>query len=78
MVNLSLKLDEEVFSEVERNLKLLKISRNAYINEALNFFNKLNKKKEIRQLIKEDIKKLGNADMEVLNDFEVLEDEIDG
>jgi BioD-like phosphotransacetylase family protein len=78
MVNLSLKLDEEVFSEVERNLKFLKISRNAYINEALNFFNKLNKKKEIRQLIKEDIKKLGNADMEVLNDFEVLEDEIDG
>jgi hypothetical protein len=40
---LSLKLKDSVFEDVEQVLKKMKIPRNAYINEALEFYNKLNR-----------------------------------
>ncbi len=38
-VNLSLKLKEEVFSEAEKTVEKLDMSRNAYINDAVDFYN---------------------------------------
>jgi len=39
--NLSLKLQDDIFEETERVLRKLKRPRNAYINEAIHFYNKL-------------------------------------
>lgn len=75
MKSISLKLQEPILKETENILEHLKTSRNKYINEAIEFYNKYQKRKLIEeQLIKES--KLVAADsMDVLKDFEALEDE---
>lgn len=75
MKSISLKLQEPILKETENILEHLKTSRNKYINEAIKFYNKYQKRKLIEeQLIKES--KLVAADsMNVLKDFEALEDE---
>ena len=40
MKNLSLKLDDQIFLETERILEGLKKPRNKYINEAIEFYNR--------------------------------------
>lgn len=40
MKSLSLKLEDNIFLETEKMLKNIKKSRNAYINEAVEFYNK--------------------------------------
>jgi predicted transcriptional regulator len=39
--NLSLKLQDEIYKETEHVLRKVKRPRNAYINEAVHFYNKL-------------------------------------
>lgn len=53
MKTLSLKLNESVFEETEGILKEKGISRNRYINEALDFYNRYHKRKKLpRHLLK--------------------------
>ena len=47
MKSLSLKLDDEVFKETEKIIAKLDCARNRYINEALEIYNKYNKKKDV-------------------------------
>jgi len=47
MKTLSLKLNESVFKETEGILKEKGISRNRYINEALDFYNRYHKRKKV-------------------------------
>ena len=44
MKTLSLKLDDSIFSETEELLNYVKIPRNRYINDALLYYNKYQKK----------------------------------
>ncbi len=75
MKTLSLKLDDEVFEDTEEVTGYLKKSRNRYINEALEFYNKVQKRNILaEQLAKESRLVAGNS-MEVLNEFEGIEDE---
>lgn len=75
MKNLSLKLDDATFEETEEMTAKLKLARNRYINEALQFYNLFNKRRLLKkQLFKES--ELGKFDsMEVLAEFEQLADE---
>lgn len=41
MKSVSLKIDDSIFTETEKILSSLKTSRNRYINEALENYNKL-------------------------------------
>ena len=45
MKALSLKLDDSVFTETEQLITHIKKSRNRYINEALDYYNKVQKRK---------------------------------
>jgi predicted transcriptional regulator len=76
--NLSLKLQDEVFEETERVLRRVKRPRNAYINEAIHFYNKL----VARRLLKNKLIKESNivaADsMVVLEEFEKFEEGLPG
>ena len=47
MKTLSLKLDEIVYEETEQLLEKIKKPRNRYINEALQYYNHIQKKKII-------------------------------
>ena len=49
MKTLSLKLDEIVYKETEQLLEKIKKPRNRYINEALQYYNHIQKKKIISE-----------------------------
>ena len=51
MKTLSLKLNESVFEETEGILKEKVISRNRYINEALEFYNRCHKRKKLAKAL---------------------------
>ena len=45
MKNLSLKMDEDIFQEMERNIARIRKNRNRYINEAVQFYNMVQNRK---------------------------------
>jgi hypothetical protein len=75
MKTLSLKLDDNIFNETEVVLTKVKKSRNRYINEAVDYYNHINKRTLIaRKLIKES-KLVRKESLTVLSEFENLNDE---
>ena len=75
MKTLSLKLDDNIFNETEVVLTKVKKSRNRYINEAVDYYNRINKRTLIaRELIKES-KLVRKESLTVLSEFENLNDE---
>jgi hypothetical protein len=77
MKTLSLKLDDIVYKETEQLLEKIKKPRNRYINEALQYYNRLQKTKIISTLLVQESKLVSEESMNVLNEFENL-DEYDG
>ncbi len=75
MKNLSLKLEDNIFQETENILTKLNKNRNRYINEALEFYNKLQKRKLLSKQLDKESKLVGSDSLSVLADFEVLGDE---
>jgi predicted transcriptional regulator len=74
MKTLSLKLDEIVYEETEKLLEKIKKPRNRYINEALQYYNQIQKKKIISEQLMKESKLVSDESMNVLNEFEKLED----
>ena len=75
MKTLSLKLDDNIFDETETLLTKVKKSRNRYINEAVDYYNRVNKRNLIaRKLVKES-KIVQKESLAVLAEFEALQDE---
>jgi len=76
MKSISLKLKEHILLETESLLGHLNTSRNKYINEAIEFYNMHQKRKFIEaQMIKES-RLISEDSMNILSEFESLEDEI--
>ena len=73
---LSLKLREDIFSEVEGVVHKIHMPRNAYINQALSFYNKLYKRKLLKKQLEKESKAVRNSSLEILQAFEKLEDEL--
>lgn len=74
---LSLKLQEEVFHEAEEIVKDSGRSRNAYFNEAINFYNKLCQRKRLKEALVAESAWVAADSLEVLEAFEQMEDELD-
>ncbi len=74
MKTLSLKLDNNVFEETEQLLDKIQKTRNRYINEALHFYNQIQKRKLIEQMLVQDSKLVSDESMKILHEFENLED----
>jgi hypothetical protein len=74
MKTLSLKLDEIVYEETEKLLEKIKKPRNRYINEALHYYNQIQKKNIISEQLMKESKFVSDESMNVLNEFEKLED----
>ena len=73
---LSLKLQDEVFCETEDILKRRKTPRNAYFNEAINLYNKLWKRKLLKEKLARESRLVSNESLVVLEEFEAFEDEL--
>ena len=75
MKNLSLKLEENTFNEVEDIVSKINKKRNKYINEALSFYNKLYKRKLMRSQLIEESKLAYGSSLDILTEFEEIEDD---
>lgn len=71
---LSLKLKNEIFAETESILKKTKRPRNAYINEAIHFYNRLFARKMLRKQLLKESAMVAEDSMAVLNEFEKFEE----
>jgi hypothetical protein len=74
MKTLSLKLDDIVYKETEQLLKKINKPRNRYINEALHYYNRIQKRKIISKQLSLESKFVSDESMNVLNEFEKLDD----
>jgi predicted transcriptional regulator len=72
--NLSLKLQDEVFEETERVLRRVKRPRNAYINEAIHFYNKLVARRLLKNKLIRESNIIAADSMAVLEEFEKFEE----
>ncbi len=75
MKTLSLKLDDNIFLETEVVLTKVKKSRNRYINEAIDYYNRLNKRNLISQKLIKESELVREESLLVLSEFERLSDE---
>jgi hypothetical protein len=75
MKNLSLKMDDSVFFETEKITEKISKNRNRYINEAVAFYNLLQKRRILSKQLQTESKKVQEESMKVLAEFEKLQDE---
>lgn len=73
---LSLKLQDKVFRETEEILRKSRKARNAYFNEAIDLYNKLQKRKLLKHQLARESALVAADSLEVLNAFEQLENEL--
>lgn len=76
MKSISLKLKDQIILETEEILTSMNTSRNKYINDAVAFYNKIQKRKILQKQLIEESKMVAQDSMEVLNQFELLMDEL--
>ncbi|HXR83504.1 MAG TPA: hypothetical protein VN722_04290 [Hanamia sp.] len=75
MKNLSLKMDDLVFNETEKITARIHKNRNRYINEAVEFYNLLQKRKILSRQLQKESRMVQEESMKVLAEFEKLKDE---
>ena len=72
---ISLKLKDEVYNEVEEIIHRIHVPRNAYINQALSFYNNL-KKKLLKKQLQYESSLVKQNSLEILEEFEKFQDDI--
>jgi hypothetical protein len=73
MKTVSLKIDDSVFSETEKILGRIKIPRNRYINEALEYYNRIKKRQILELRLKKESELVKDESLNALKDFEIID-----
>lgn len=73
MKTVSLKIEDSIFGETEKILSRIKIPRNRYINEALEYYNKFQRRQLLEKRLKSDSELVKNESIKVLKDFEKID-----
>ena len=73
MKTVSLKIDDEIFGETEKILSKVKKPRNRYINEAIDYYNKFQKRAILEKRLKKESELVKKDSMNVLKDFEEID-----
>ena len=73
MKTISLKIDDSIFGDTENIVALMKKPRNRYINEAIDYYNKLQKRKFLEKKIQTESFLVKDNSMSVLKEFESIE-----
>ncbi len=74
MKSIFFNLDDEIFNETELILSGMKVSRNKYINDALEWYNKFQRKKMMELKLISESEAVRKESLSVLKEFEDLED----
>ncbi len=78
MKAISLKLNEDLFSEVDTIIKEIHIPRNSYINKALMYYNRAIKRKLLKAQYHKESSIVSEHSLEINREFQEIEDEILG
>lgn len=73
MKTVSLKIDDSIFEETEKILSRIKNSINRYINEALAFYNQVQKRQILEKKLKEESDLIKSDSLSVLKEFEDID-----
>ena len=73
MKTVSLKIDDSIFEETENILSRVKNSRNRYINEALAYYNQVQKRIILEKKLKKESEIVKSDSMSVLKEFEDID-----
>ena len=73
MKNISLKMDDNIFGETEEILSKINKPRNRYINEAINYYNKLQRRRLLKKLLEKESNMVKEDSMTILEDFENID-----
>jgi predicted transcriptional regulator len=73
MKTVSLKIDNSIFGETEKILSKISTSRNRYINEAIEYYNKAQKRQILEKKLKIESDLVQNDSLAILKDFEKLD-----
>ena len=73
MKTVSLKIDDLIFGETERILSRIKKPRNRYINEALEYYNRFQRRLIIEKKLQTESALVKNESMLVLAEFEEVD-----
>lgn len=75
MKTLSLRLSDTVFVETEKVLSMMHKPRNKYINEALGYYNNIQKELLLAKKLELESKLVKDESMSILSEFEGLQDD---
>jgi predicted transcriptional regulator len=73
MKTVSLKIDDSIFSETEKILSKINKPRNRYINDAIEYYNRLQKRALIEKKLRNESDLVKEDSMSVLKDFEGID-----
>ncbi len=73
MKNISLKIDDSIFGETEKILSSIKKPRNRYINEAIEYYNRLQRRLLLEKILKKESELVMKDSLTVLNEFEEID-----
>ena len=73
---LSLKLKDDVYAETEAIIESIHEPRNAYINEALSYYNKFIKRRLLKKQLTKESRMVSASSIEALRELELIEDEM--
>ncbi|NOX45870.1 MAG: hypothetical protein GXO89_02705 [Chlorobi bacterium] len=73
MKTISLKIDDSIFGETEKILSRMEKSRNRYINEAIDYYNRLQRGLMIEKQLKKESDLVKSDSMSVLKEFEEID-----
>ena len=73
MKMVSLKIDDPIFRETEKILSKLKKPRNRYINEALDFYNRYQRRLILEKKLEKESEIVKDESLSVLRDFEDID-----
>ncbi len=71
---LSLKLEPKIFSDTEKLIKKMKVPRNAYLNQAIEFYNQWQSKRLLSKQFKKEVSLLKKQTQEFIESYELLDD----
>ena len=72
---ISLKIEEKELHKTDRSAHTVGISRNAYINKALRFFNHLYERRLLAKELRRESEQVRQESLETLREFEIFQDE---
>ncbi len=70
---ISLKIDDSIFGETEKILSRMKKPRNRYINEAIDYYNQIQRRLIIEKRLKRESELVKKDSMYILSEFEEIE-----